>query len=87
MDAYVFVSKLVQSAKHTIDLIDNYVDEAILTLLSKRVKGCSATIYTKTISKKLRLDLEKYNAQYEPIEIKAFNNAHDRFLILDNNET
>mgnify|MGYP001098090459 CR=1 FL=1 len=86
-DAYVFISKLIKSAKHSIVLIDNYVDESVLILLSKRIKGCSANIYTKMISKKLRLDLEKYNAQYEPIEIKEFNNAHDRFLVLDNNET
>ena len=86
-DAYVFVSKLIKTANKTIVLIDNYVDESVLTLLSKRTKGCSVTIYTKTISKKLRLDLEKYNAQYEPIEIKQFNSSHDRFLILDNTET
>jgi len=85
-DAYVFVSKLIRRAKNSIMLIDNYVDESVLTLLSKRPKDCSAVIYTKTVSKKLQLDLEKHNAQYAPIEANIFNDAHDRFLILDENE-
>lgn len=85
-DAYVFVSKLIRRAKNSIMLIDNYVDESVLTLLSKRSKGCSAVIYTKTVSKKLQLDLEKHNAQYAPIEASIFNDAHDRFLILDEHE-
>ena len=86
-DAYVFISKLIKRAKHSIVLIDNYIDESVLTLLSKRIRGCSATLYTKTISQKLRLDIKKHNAQYAPIEIHKFNDAHDRFLILDNEET
>jgi hypothetical protein len=82
-DAYVFVSDLIKSAKRSVVLIDNYVDESILVLLSKRVDGCKATIYTKTITSQLSLDLKKYNAQYPPIEIKEFSVSHDRFLILD----
>jgi hypothetical protein len=82
-DAYLFVSDLIKSADSSIILIDNYVDESILTLLSKRELGCSATIYTKTTSKQLELDLKKYNEQYAPIEIKILKEAHDRFLIID----
>jgi len=82
-DAYAFVSKLIRKAKTSIVLIDNYVDDSVLTLLSKRKKGVSARIYCKRITKQLRLDLEKHNAQYPPIEILPFDIAHDRFLILD----
>lgn len=82
-DAYVFASDLIKSAKRSIILIDNYVDESVLVLLSKRTDGCRATIYTKTITSGLSLDLKKYNAQYPPIEIKEFAASHDRFLILD----
>jgi len=85
-DAYVFVSDLIKSADNSIVLIDNYVDETVLTLLAKRKKKCSAVIYTKNISKKLELDLKKYNDQYPPVEIHTFSNAHDRFLILDKKE-
>lgn len=82
-DAYLFVSDIIKSAKSSIILIDNYVDENTLTLLSKRDRDTNATIYTKTISKVLQLDLEKYNAQYSKIEIKKFELSHDRFLIID----
>ncbi|MGB5964632.1 MAG: ORF6N domain-containing protein [Sulfurimonadaceae bacterium] len=82
-DAYVFVSKLIKSAKSSLVLIDNYVDESVLTLLSKRDVNCKVTIYTKTISKQLQLDLKKHNEQYSSIEIKTFKEAHDRFLIID----
>jgi hypothetical protein len=82
-DAYAFVSDLIKSAKRSIVLIDNYIDESVLTLLSKRAKGCSARIYTKNISKQLQLDLKKHNAQYPVIEVEPFADAHDRFLILD----
>ena len=82
-DAYAFVSKLVRKAKTSIVLIDNYVDDSVLTLLSKRKKGVSARIYSKRITKQLRLDLEKHNAQYPPIKILTLDAAHDRFLILD----
>lgn len=82
-DAYSFVSKLVRKAKTSIVLIDNYVDDSVLTLLSKRRKTVSAQIYCKRITKQLRLDLEKHNEQYPSVEIIQFDAAHDRFLILD----
>ena len=85
-DAYVFVSDLVKSAKSSIVLIDNFVDESVLMLLSKRASTCKATIYTKTITKELKLDLQKHNAQYASIEIKEFKEAHDRFVIIDEKE-
>lgn len=85
-DAYTFVSKLVRKAKFSIELIDNYVDDSVLTLLSKRKKGVSARIYAKGISKQLQLDLEKHNTQYPAVEIVLFGDAHDRFLILDEKE-
>lgn len=85
-DAYVFASDLIKSAKSSIVLIDNYVDESVLLLLSKRADGCKATIYTKIITPQLALDLKKYNAQYSPIEMKEFSASHDRFLILDEGE-
>ena len=83
-DAYVFVSDLIKSAKKEITLIDNYVDETVLTMLDKRNVGVNATIYMQHISKQLQLDLCKHNAQYTPVNIKEFNKAHDRFLIIDN---
>ncbi len=82
-DAYLFASNLIRSAKKSIVLIDNYVDESVLTLLSKREPGAIATLYTKTISKQLQLDLTKHNEQYAPIEIQILKEAHDRFLIVD----
>ncbi len=82
-DAYVFVSDLIKSAKSSLVLIDNYVDESVLMLLSKRDNSCKVMIYTKILSKQLQLDLKKHNAQYPPIEIKTFKEAHDRFLIID----
>jgi len=85
-DAYVFVADLIKSAKKSIVLIDNYVDEITLTLLAKRKAGCTAMIYTHTFGKQLKLDLQKHNEQYPPIEIKTFKQSHDRFLILDNQE-
>jgi len=84
-DAYVFVAELVKSAKESIVLIDNYVDESVLTLFSKN-PSIEVTIYTKSISKQLKLDLKKYNAQHKPISIKTFKESHDRFLILDGKE-
>ena len=83
-DAYKFVSDIVKSANSTIDLIDNYIDESVLTLLSKRNITVKATIYTNKISKQLTLDLERFNAQYPKIEVKVFSKSHDRFLIIDN---
>ena len=82
-DAYQFVSDLVRKAKKTIALIDNYVDDTVLTLLDKRNKGVSATIYTQHISQQLQLDIERHNAQYPMIKVKRFNRAHDRFLFID----
>ncbi len=85
-DAYKFVSDIVRSANTSIVLIDNYIDDSVLTLLSKRNKDVYVTIFTKDISKQLLLDLTKYNAQYPPINIKEFTQSHDRFLIIDNKE-
>ena len=85
-DAYVFVTDLIKSAKTSIVLLDNYIDESILTMLSKRSENVSATIYTKTITKQLQLDINKYNSQYPHIILKKFVSSHDRFLILDNTE-
>ncbi len=82
-DAYKFTSELIRSAKKSIILIDNYVDDAVLTLLSKRGENVAAAIYTKNISKQLKLDLKKHNSQYPKIVAHEFKNAHDRFLILD----
>ncbi len=85
-DAYVFIADLIRQAQQSIVLIDNYIDESVLTMFAKRNTDCTATIYTKTISKQLQLDLQKHNKQYPPIEIKIFKNSHDRFLILDDKE-
>jgi hypothetical protein len=82
-DAYKFATDLIRSAKCSIALIDNYVDESVLTMLSKRIAGVTADIYTAKISKQLQLDLDKHNAQYAPITIQTYNNCHDRFLIID----
>jgi len=85
-DAYIFVSDIIKSAKKSIKLIDNYIDETTLILFTKRVAGVQATFYTKSISKQLQLDFKKHNAQYPEIEIKAFSLSHDRFLIVDDNK-
>jgi len=82
-DAYKFVSDLVKSAKKSIVLIDNYIDDSVLALLSKCAKGVTITIYTANISKQLNLDLQRFNAQYPPIEVRTFTKSHDRFLIID----
>jgi hypothetical protein len=82
-DAYVFAVNLVKSAKKTIVLIDNYIDESVLLLLSKRQKNVNAKIYTKQISAQLQLDLKKHNAQYNPITIDKTASSHDRFLIIE----
>jgi len=84
-DAYEFVAKLIKSAKNSIKLIDNYIDESVLTLFSKN-QNVDVTIYTKKITRALRLDLDRYNAQYKPITIREFNSSHDRFLIIDDKE-
>ncbi len=85
-DAYVFVADIIKKAKTDIVLIDNFVDETVLTLLAKRTKSVNASIYTKTISKQLQLDLTKHNSQYPKINIKTLANSHDRFLIIDRKE-
>ncbi len=85
-DAYSFIAGLVRKPKKSIILIDNYIDDTVLTLLTKRDKNVSVTIYTQYISKELKLDLQKHNAQYPKINIKILKNIHDRFLILDENE-
>lgn len=82
-DAYRFVSDLMRKAKRSIVLIDNYVDDTVLTLLDKRENGVTATIYTQRISSQFQLDVDRHNAQYPLIEIKVFNKAHDRFLLVD----
>ena len=82
-DAYSFVSDLVRSAKESIVLFDNYVDDTVLTMLDKRRENVSATIFTKAVSAQLELDLAKHNAQYRPIEVKEFDKVHDRFLCID----
>jgi hypothetical protein len=82
-DAYVFIADLIKSAKKSILLIDNYIDETVLQLFTKRKKNVSVTIYTKNITKILKQDLEKHNAQHQNIEITKFSKAHDRFLIID----
>ncbi len=83
-DAYTFVSDLIRSAKKSIVLFDNYVDDTVLTMLDKRKPKVSATIYTQKIKQQLSLDLEKHNAQYQPIDVKIYDKAHDRFLCIDN---
>ncbi len=78
-DAYNLIADIIRSAKFSIILIDNYVDDSVLMLFTKRKTKVSVTIYTKSISKILKQDLQKYNAQYQPIEIKQLKTAHDRF--------
>ncbi|MDD5673011.1 MAG: ORF6N domain-containing protein [Chitinivibrionales bacterium] len=84
-DAYRFVSDLFRAAKESIIIIDNYIDDTVLSHLAKRHENVSVTIFTKSISKHLLLDVKKFNEQYPAIEIKEFNNAHDRFIVIDKN--
>ena len=83
-DAWKFAADLVKSAHKSIVLIDNYIDDSVLHLLAKRNKSVTCTIYTSKISKEMKLDIEKFNAQYEPVEVMIFSKSHDRFLIIDN---
>lgn len=85
-DAYIFASNLIKSAKKSILIIDNYIDDSVLTLLSKRSKGVSVEIYTQHLSKVLKQDIEKHNTQYEPITVNKFSKSHDRFLVIDNKD-
>ena len=82
-DAYEFINKLLKSAKKEVILIDNYINESVLTIFSKYPK-LNFTIITKQIDKKLKLDIEKYNSQYKNLKVKTSNKYHDRFLIIDN---
>ena len=82
-DAYNFVSDLIKSAKKRIILIDNYVDETVLTLLDKREDGVSAFIYTQQINRQFQLDIDRHNAQYPLINVETFRLSHDRFLCID----
>lgn len=84
-DSYTFISNLIKSAIKRISLIDNYIDETVLTMLDKRNPGVDATIYTLKISSQLQLDITKHDAQYPAIPVKVFNKSHDRFLIIDEN--
>jgi hypothetical protein len=85
-DAYSFVSHIIRSAKHSIQLIDNYIDDTVLTLLVKREKNVSATIYTQKIDKNVELDVQKHNQQYPHIKLSILDNVHDRFLLIDEKE-
>ena len=85
-DAFEFVQKLIKSAKKSIVLIDNYVDDSVLTMLVDKRKGVSAAVYTKTIAPPLKLAAEKFNSQYGDLTINAISFTHDRFLILDEAE-
>jgi len=82
-DAYAFACDLVKRAKHEIVLIDNYIDETVLTLLDKRDAGVAATVYTAKIDPQLQLDINRHNSQYAPIDVNTFNKSHDRFLCID----
>lgn len=82
-DAYVFATDLIKSAKKSITLVDNYVDESVLLMLEKRNDGVTAKIITRSFSDTLKLDLEKHNKQYPPVEIQESDKYHDRFFIID----
>jgi hypothetical protein len=85
-DAYSFIAKLIKTAKKSLLLIDNYIDESVLTLFTKREEGVEFTCYTQNISKALQLDIEKHNLQYPPVCIKKLKSSHDRFLLIDDKE-
>ena len=83
-DAYQLVSDLIRKAKKSIVLIDNYIDDTVLTVLDKRKSGVKATVYTKHLTKQLQLDIQRHNQQYAAIEVLTFHKSHDRFLLIDN---
>lgn len=85
-DAYKFAVDLIRSARHSLILIDNYVDESVLLMLSKRRTDVSAVIYTQRIMPQMQLDLEKHNSQYPPVEVKTYRDCHDRSLLIDGQE-
>lgn len=76
-DAYVFATDLIKSAKKSITLIDNYIDESVLMMLAKRGKNVKASILTGSVSKILQLDIDKHNSQYPPITVETIKNNHD----------
>ena len=82
-DAYKFASDLIKSARQSLVLIDNYVDESVLLMLSKRQPGVTATIYTQRITPQFRLDLDRHKDQYPPVDVRTCKLSHDRFLIVD----
>ena len=82
-DAYELTSRLVKSARKRIILIDNYIDETVLTFLDKRADGVTAEIYTQQISQQLQLDIQRHDSQYAPIPVHILTRSHDRFLLLD----
>lgn len=84
-DAYELASRLVKSARKRIILIDNYIDETVLTLLDKRAEGVTAEIYTQQTSQQLQLDIQRHDSQYAPIPVHVLTRSHDRFLLLDDN--
>lgn len=85
-DAYKFATDLIKTAKRELLLIDNYVDETVPLMLSKRNAGVSAVIYTQRITPQLQLDLDRHNDQYPPIDIRIYRDSHDRFLIIDDTD-
>ena len=82
-DAYAFAADLIKSARKSVVLIDNYVNESTLLMLSKRGEGVTATVYTGKVDKRLQLDLKRHNEEYPPIELAEYKQAHDRFLLID----
>ena len=82
-DAYRFVSDLIRKAKTSVVLIDNYIDDTVFSLLDKRREGVKAIVYTKSVNEQLQLDIKRHNEQYAAIEVRQFNKAHDRFLLID----
>jgi len=82
-DAWKFASDLIRSAKSSLVLIDNYIDDTVLQLFTKRKQGVTVTLLAKPISTQLNTDVEKFNMQYEPIQVREFPDSHDRFLIID----
>lgn len=85
-DAYKFASDLIRTANKSIVLIDNYIDDSVLMLLTKRKTNVAATIYTAQISKQLAMDIQKHNSQYPTVNVRQFKQSHDRFLIMDNKD-
>ena len=85
-DAYTLISDIIRSSTKSIILIDNYLDDTVLKVLSKRNKGISVTLYSKNITEVLKQDLVKHNSQYEKIELRELKTSHDRFLIIDNKD-